>query len=150
MDATIGFENSVTLAGGEWAKLEALGYRQPLPPGFGMPGGNLVSAESFSNTITPFKGLHTNEIEVLRTIYTQCGGEQWEYSPGTDVFGKGNAWFKGGSDFHHHPDPCSEGWFGIKCDTKGENIIGLFPNTRHSGNPLRDCEMPVTISHLSK
>ena len=46
-------------------------------------------------------------------------------------------------------DPCSGGWFGVKCSADGKHVMQLFPNTRYSGNVL-DCVLPSSIGAFEK
>jgi hypothetical protein len=81
------------------------------------------------------------ELAALKDLHDSCGGAKWKYRLGTDAVGGGAAWLSG--------DPCSSGWFGVKCDANGSHVSQLFPNTRFSGNEL-DCVLPSSIGDFAK
>lgn len=165
-DATIGRETGELLAGGEWAKQMALAYRQPLvtPNGNVLASADVIAALAQSRQphqhhattasdadVTPraSSGLDAAELAVLRTLYTNCGGDKWQYAAGTDAVSRGQPWFP----FDRAAaDPCAGGWFGVKCDATGTHVVQLFPNTRNSGNALvgPQCTLPTSISALTQ
>lgn len=86
--------------------------------------------------------LPAQEVAALQDLHDGCGGSAWKYRLGTDAVGGGAPW-GGGSE-----DPCSTGWFGVRCNADGTHVTQLFPNTRFSGNEL-DCVLPDSIGNLS-
>jgi len=107
-------------------------------------GDVLIRNGSYPPTLPPGpgpRGLAAAELAALTEIHSRCNGNEWRYAAGTDAVGGGAPWMIG--------DPCSAGWFGVKCDAVGEHVTQLFPNTRFSGNPLEGCEIPSSIGNLS-
>lgn len=104
-------------------------------------GDVLLRAGAYPPTPSAGTGLLPAERAALLDIHDRCGGAQWSYAIGTDAVGGGQPWGMG--------DPCSAGWFGVKCDTAGTHVLQLFPNTRFSGNPLEGCELPVSLGALT-
>ena len=115
-ETTIAFETSRTLAGGEWAKKQALAYRQPLVT----PTGNILALDdvraellavaAVSVSAAPAAAVSVSaaaavsvsapavssrlllpmaEVDALVSIYSENGGAQWQYKKGTDVVGGG-------------------------------------------------------------
>ena len=159
-ETTIGFETGKTLAGDEWAKKQALAYRQPLVT----KTGNILSLNEvmsvLEKSVTPFARAATvttkrvndtplplSELNALLAIYHTNGGQYWKYNKGTDAVGGGRPWNITSSmmtapmtSTSNVPNPCMEGWFGIEC--KNGNVVKLFINTRYSGNPLINALAP--------
>jgi len=137
-EATLGFETATSLAGGEWARKQALAYRQPLVT----PKGNILAMADVLAIVGGNRNLGqlpATEIDALLDIYHVNGGEHWKYNKGTDAVGGGNPWNVANRTL---VDPCGEGWFGIECKSGGgsggsvAHVEKLFINTRHSGNPM--------------
>lgn len=94
--------------------------------------------------------LPASELEALSDLYSSCGGGSWAYANGTDAVGGGAPWRFSPSGAALG-DPCTDGWFGVRCDSRdgATHVTQLFPNTRSSGNPLK-CELPTTIGSFSQ
>ena len=155
-EATVALETAQSLAGGEWAKKQALAYRQPLVT----KHGNILALEDVMSVLRvrpvaapspsapPSQRLPPHEIEALRDIYRRNGGEHWQYHAGTDVVGGGARWNVAVSPSNGSlPDPCGEGWFGVEC--QNGHVAKLFINTRSSGNPMVG-ELSPLIGQLSE
>ena len=127
-----------------------------------------------ATSLFPHSLLPPSEISALVDLYKQCGGAQWRYERGTDAVGRGKPWpipgnigpdqslatsalESGGGDASSSTesdanafDPCGQGWFGVKCNSNRTHIVELFPNPRHSGNPLVGCALPASIGNLTR
>ena len=138
-EATVAFETGSSLAGGEWAKKQALAYRQPLV----QKDGNILSQKMVEESLMDPSTFPTSEWNALHDIYKNCGGEHWKFAQRTDAVGGGRPW-----DFDA-TNPCEAGWFGVGCSEAKDHVTKLFINTRNSGNPLLNCELPESIGNLT-
>ena len=117
-EATVALETAQSLAGGEWAKKQALAYRQPLVT----KSGNILALEDVMSGLRvpvprvaappPSQRLPPHEIEALRDIYRRTGAST-AVPRGHGRLGGGAV---NGPPFRFTGVPnCGEGWFGVEC-----------------------------------
>ena len=164
-EATIALETPLTLAGNEWAKKQALAYRQPLVTTTGnilawdevmavLKKTTTTSGQAIETTLLSSSVLPASEVAALVSLYHANGGASWSYNQGTDAVGGGRPWNV--SSHNNHYTPCQDRWFGVECGNSIHDhdsidtmhVLKLFVNTRQSGNRMTG-ELSPFIGNLT-
>lgn len=71
------------------------------------------------------------ERAALVDLYEDCGGRRWVHQ---------EHWLEG--------DPCTNAWYGVRCDATNSTIVFLDPTSRTALNPLV-CKIPPSLANLT-